>query len=427
MDDGTVRSFPAYRVQHSSVLGPTKGGVRYDARRQPRRVRRARDVDDLEVRAAAPALRRREGRRALQPAGALARRALARHAPVHRRPRARSSARKLDIPAPDMATNEQTMAWMMDTYSVQKGYAVPEIVTGKPVSIGGSLFRHEATGAGVVMVIERACARLGWHLAELRCVVQGFGNVGGDRRDRARTRRAPTVVGVSDVAGGDRRARTASTCRRSTSTSREHGHARGLPRRARDLERGAARARVRRARARRARGSGDGRERGQPALPARRRGRERADVGRGRRDPRRARHPRPARRAHERRRRHRLVLRVGAGSRPAASGTATRSAAGWRRSSATRSTASGALSEQRRRCRCATRRSSPASARSPRRSRRGGCTRERERRRPAGARRDGDRAARARRLGDGAGGGRGAGAARGARRVRAATGGGSPA
>ena len=67
-----------------------------------------------------------------------------------------------DIPAPDMATNEQTMAWMMDTYSMQKGYAVPEIVTGKPVALGGSLFRHEATGAGVVMVVARACQRLGW-------------------------------------------------------------------------------------------------------------------------------------------------------------------------------------------------------------------------------------------------------------------------
>ena len=67
-----------------------------------------------------------------------------------------------DIPAPDMATNERTMAWMMDTYSMQKGYAVPEIVTGKPISVGGSVFRHEATGAGVVMVTERACARLGW-------------------------------------------------------------------------------------------------------------------------------------------------------------------------------------------------------------------------------------------------------------------------
>ena len=86
---------------------------------------------------------------------------------------------KEDIPAPDMATNEQTMAWMMDTYSMQSGYAVPEIVTGKPISIGGSVFRQEATGAGVVMVIARACDRLGWTLADQRCVVQGFGNVGG--------------------------------------------------------------------------------------------------------------------------------------------------------------------------------------------------------------------------------------------------------
>src|SRR5207302_3705296 len=106
-----------------------------------------------------------------------------------------------DIPAPDMATNEQTMAWMMDTYSVQKGYAVPEIVTGKPVSIGGSLFRHEATGAGVVMVIERACARLGWNLAEQRCVVQGFGNVGGIAATELHSKGA-TVIAVSDVSGG---------------------------------------------------------------------------------------------------------------------------------------------------------------------------------------------------------------------------------
>ena len=70
-----------------------------------------------------------------------------------------------DIPAPDMATDEQTMAWMMDTYSMQVGYAVPEIVTGKPISIGGSVFRAEATGAGVVMVVERACERLGWNLS----------------------------------------------------------------------------------------------------------------------------------------------------------------------------------------------------------------------------------------------------------------------
>jgi glutamate dehydrogenase (NAD(P)+) len=106
-----------------------------------------------------------------------------------------------DIPAPDMATNEQTMAWMMDTYSMQRGYAVPEIVTGKPVSIGGSVFRQEATGAGVVMVVARACERLGWQLADQRCVVQGFGNVGAVAAVELADRGA-TVIAVSDVSGG---------------------------------------------------------------------------------------------------------------------------------------------------------------------------------------------------------------------------------
>jgi glutamate dehydrogenase (NAD(P)+) len=100
-----------------------------------------------------------------------------------------------------MATNEQTMAWMMDTYSMQVGHAVPEIVTGKPISIGGSVFRHEATGAGVVMVTARACERLGWNLAEQRCVVQGFGNVGGIAAHELADRGA-VVIAVSDVSGG---------------------------------------------------------------------------------------------------------------------------------------------------------------------------------------------------------------------------------
>ena len=89
----------------------------------------------------------------------------------------------------------------MDTYSMQKGYAVPEIVTGKPVSVGGSVFRHEATGAGVVMVIARACERLEWKLAEQRCVIQGFGNVGGISAQEL-VERGATVVAVSDVSGG---------------------------------------------------------------------------------------------------------------------------------------------------------------------------------------------------------------------------------
>ena len=200
MDDGTIRSFPAYRVQHSSVLGPTKGGIRYDE-----------GVNLGECAALAmwmtwkcallqlPYGGAKGGVRcnphALSPSetARLTRRFTSDLAPF--------IGPKEDIPAPDMATNEQTMAWMMDTYSAQRGHVVPGIVTGKPLSIGGSLFRHEATGAGVVMVIERACARLGWRLADLRCVVQGFGNVGGIAASELHEKGA-AVVAVSDISGG---------------------------------------------------------------------------------------------------------------------------------------------------------------------------------------------------------------------------------
>jgi glutamate dehydrogenase (NAD(P)+) len=200
LDDGRVRSFPAYRVQHSSVLGPTKGGVRYDA-----------EVNLGECAALAMWMTWKCSLLRLPYGGAkggvrcspreLSRAELSR---ITRRFTADLTpfiGPDQDIPAPDMATNEQTMAWMMDTYSMQKGYAVPEIVTGKPVSIGGSLFRHEATGAGVVMVIERACGRLGWDLGDLRCVVQGFGNVGGIAATELHEKGA-AVVAVSDVSGG---------------------------------------------------------------------------------------------------------------------------------------------------------------------------------------------------------------------------------
>ena len=200
MDDGTVRSFAAYRVQHSSILGPTKGGIRYDEH-----------VDLGECAALAMWMTWKCALLRLPYGGA--------KGGVRCRPRelsqpelARLTRRftaeltpfigpQHDIAAPDMATNEQTMAWMMDTYSMQKGYAVPGIVTGKPISIGGSVFRNEATGAGVVMVIERAFERLGWDLARSRCVVQGFGNVGGVAATELAERGA-TVVAVSDVHGG---------------------------------------------------------------------------------------------------------------------------------------------------------------------------------------------------------------------------------
>jgi glutamate dehydrogenase (NAD(P)+) len=100
-----------------------------------------------------------------------------------------------------MATDEQTMAWMMDTYSMQVGHAVPEIVTGKPISVGGSVLRPEATGIGVVMVVEEAVRRLGWRLPDSSCVVQGYGKVGAVAAHELAVRGA-RVVAVSDIAGG---------------------------------------------------------------------------------------------------------------------------------------------------------------------------------------------------------------------------------
>jgi glutamate dehydrogenase (NAD(P)+) len=199
-DAGHVEVFPAYRVQHSSVLGPTKGGIRYDPH-----------VTLGECAALAVWMTWKCALLRLPYGGAKGGvrcnpRALSQPELQRLTRRYTSELRGVigpqeDIPAPDMATNEQTMAWIMDTYSMQVGYAVPEIVTGKPVSLGGSLFRSEATGAGVVMVIERACQRLGWNLAEQRCVVQGFGNVGGIAAQELAVRGA-TIVGVSDISGG---------------------------------------------------------------------------------------------------------------------------------------------------------------------------------------------------------------------------------
>ena len=199
-DEGHVDVFPAYRVQHSSVLGPTKGGIRYDPH-----------VTLGECTALAVWMTWKCALLRLPYGGAkggvrcnpreLSQRELERLTRRYTSELRGVIGPQEDIPAPDMATNEQTMAWIMDTYSMQVGYAVPEIVTGKPVSLGGSLFRHEATGAGVVMVIERACQRLGWDLAEQRCVVQGFGNVGGIAAQELVSKGA-TVLAVSDVSGG---------------------------------------------------------------------------------------------------------------------------------------------------------------------------------------------------------------------------------
>jgi glutamate dehydrogenase (NAD(P)+) len=200
LDDGSLGVFPGYRVQHSSVLGPTKGGVRYDTA-----------VTLGECAALAMWMTWKCALLRLPYGGA--------KGGVRCDPRSLSEAElerltrrfttellpvigpERDIPAPDMATDEQTMAWMMDTYSMQVGHAVPEIVTGKPLSVGGSVLRPEATGIGVVMVVDEALRRLGWPLREASCVVQGFGKVGAVAAYELAAKGA-RVVGVSDIAGG---------------------------------------------------------------------------------------------------------------------------------------------------------------------------------------------------------------------------------
>ena len=200
LDDGRWVVFPGYRVLHSSVLGPTKGGMRYDphvtlgecaalAMWMTWKCALLR----LPYGGAKGGVRCTPREMSLDEVQRLTRRFTIELLPV--------IGPEKDIPAPDMATNEQTMAWMMDTYSMQVGYAVPEVVTGKPISIGGSVFRNEATGAGVVMVIERACQRLDWDLSKQGCVVQGFGNVGGIAA-RELAAHGAKVLAVSDIFGG---------------------------------------------------------------------------------------------------------------------------------------------------------------------------------------------------------------------------------
>ncbi len=199
-DDGSWQIFPGYRVQHSTVLGPTKGGIRYDSA-----------VSLGECAALASWMTWKCALLRIPYGGAkggvrcdpltLSQPELERLTRRFTSELVKEIGPQTDIPAPDLATNEQTMAWMMDTYSTLKGYAVPEVVTGKPVSIGGSVFRREATGAGVVMCAEQACGRLDRSLEGSRCVVQGFGNVGGVAASELHDRGA-IVVAISDVSGG---------------------------------------------------------------------------------------------------------------------------------------------------------------------------------------------------------------------------------
>ncbi len=200
MDDGSLKVFEGYRVQHSSARGPCKGGLRYHE-----------DVDMDEVKALAAwmtfkcavvnipygggkggvkvtpqELSKRELRR-------LTRRFTAMILPI--------IGPEKDIPAPDVNTNAEVMSWIMDTYSMLSGYTIPGVVTGKPLEVGGSSGRKEATGRGVTLSTVQIMKKLGRSLEGARVAIQGMGNVGGVAA-KLLHELGCKIVAVSDVSGG---------------------------------------------------------------------------------------------------------------------------------------------------------------------------------------------------------------------------------
>ncbi len=200
-DNGKVEMFTDYRVHHSTVMGPSKGGLRFSL-----------NVTLDEVRALAMWMTWKCALVNL-PYGGAKGGVLVDPKSLSLRERenlTRRYASELiplisphsDIPAPDMGTGPQEMAWIMDTYSMTVGYSVPAVVTGKPINIGGSQGRTEATGRGVVICMMEALKRQGrTDNASIKVVVQGFGNVGSHAADYAHEM-GYQVVGVSDIDGG---------------------------------------------------------------------------------------------------------------------------------------------------------------------------------------------------------------------------------
>jgi glutamate dehydrogenase (NAD(P)+) len=200
MDDGRVHVFTGYRVQHNDVLGPFKGGIRYHPAVNLGEVSALAMWMTWKCSLVGLPLGGAKGGIACDPAE-LSRNELQSMTRRFTAEILNFIGPEVDVPAPDMGTNEQVMAWVMDTYSQHKGHAVPEIVTGKPVAIGGTLGRRDATGRGVVYVIMEAAKHLAIDLKGATAVVQGFGNVGSVAA-RELTQIGVKVIGVSDRTGG---------------------------------------------------------------------------------------------------------------------------------------------------------------------------------------------------------------------------------
>ncbi len=200
MDNGDVRVLTGHRVQHSDILGPYKGGIRYHEAVTLREVSALAMLMTWKCALLGIPYGGGKGGIPIDPkkftVGELER--------ISRRyisELIKDIGPSVDIPAPDMGTSAREMAWMMDTYSVNVGHSVPGVVTGKPLSIGGSLGREMATGRGVMIIIRESLADHGKSLAGARVAIQGFGNVGGAAAELLHKAGAK-IIAVSSGAGG---------------------------------------------------------------------------------------------------------------------------------------------------------------------------------------------------------------------------------
>ncbi len=200
MDDGHLEIFEGYRVHHSTIRGPGKGGIRFSP-----------DVNLDEVKALATWMTWKCTLLNLPLGGAkggvcvdpkkLSKGELERMTRRYTAEIINIIGPDIDIPAPDVNTDPQIMAWIMDTYSMNKGRAIPGVVTGKPIEIGGSVGRESATGMGLYYVLEALCNKLNIDLGDQNVVIQGFGNVGGNIA-KILYENGCKIIAVSDIYGG---------------------------------------------------------------------------------------------------------------------------------------------------------------------------------------------------------------------------------
>jgi glutamate dehydrogenase (NAD(P)+) len=200
MDDGSIKIFEGYRVHHSTVRGPGKGGIRYSPH-----------VYLDEVKALATWMTWKTSLLNLPLGGAkggvcvdpkkLSKTELERLTRRYTAEIINIIGPDIDIPAPDVNTNAQIMAWMMDVYSMQKGRSVPGVVTGKPIEIGGSVGREPATGMGIFFVLQALCEKLNLNLKSLSIIIQGFGNVGGTIAELLYNQGCK-ILAISDISTG---------------------------------------------------------------------------------------------------------------------------------------------------------------------------------------------------------------------------------